>query len=141
MPAPTTLPRCSVLLLAGGRGQRMGGADKGLLDWQGRPLIAWLHELVRRSKPWLRFGISPFGIGKPALHAMLAKALPKQPLIYFTSASADEQALARETELFQALLADVLACTESLLAACVSHFGWNHKNYRMLISLYSCIKV
>ncbi|MGY8832448.1 MAG: molybdenum cofactor guanylyltransferase MobA [Pseudomonadales bacterium] len=47
MPAPTTLPRCSVLLLAGGRGQRMGGADKGLLDWQGRPLIAWLNELVR----------------------------------------------------------------------------------------------
>ncbi len=47
MPAPTPLPRCSVLLLAGGRGQRMGGADKGLLDWQGRPLIAWLHELVR----------------------------------------------------------------------------------------------
>ena len=47
MPAPNTLPACSVLLLAGGRGQRMGGADKGLLDWQGRPLIAWLHELVR----------------------------------------------------------------------------------------------
>lgn len=47
MPASATLPRCSVLLLAGGRGQRMGGADKGLLDWQGRPLIAWLHELVR----------------------------------------------------------------------------------------------
>ncbi|MGE6791851.1 molybdenum cofactor guanylyltransferase MobA [Pseudomonas guineae] len=47
MPALTVLPTCSVLLLAGGRGQRMGGADKGLLDWQGRPLIAWLHELVR----------------------------------------------------------------------------------------------
>ena len=47
MPAATTLPCCSVLLLSGGRGQRMGGADKGLLDWQGRPLIAWLHELVR----------------------------------------------------------------------------------------------
>ena len=47
MPASATLPRCSVLLLSGGRGQRMGGADKGLLDWQGRPLIAWLHELVR----------------------------------------------------------------------------------------------
>ncbi|MDO9616089.1 MAG: molybdenum cofactor guanylyltransferase MobA [Pseudomonas sp.] len=47
MPAATTLPRCSVLLLAGGRGQRMGGADKGLLNWQGRPLIAWLQELVR----------------------------------------------------------------------------------------------
>lgn len=47
MPVPDALPDCSVLLLAGGRGQRMGGADKGLLDWQGRPLIAWLHERVR----------------------------------------------------------------------------------------------
>ena len=47
MPVSDTLHACSVLLLAGGRGQRMGGADKGLLDWQGRPLIAWLHELVR----------------------------------------------------------------------------------------------
>ena len=47
MPVVTDLPPCSVLLLAGGRGQRMGGLDKGLLDWRGRPLIAWLHELVR----------------------------------------------------------------------------------------------
>lgn len=47
MPIPAPLPSCSVLLLAGGRGQRMGGADKGLLEWQGRPLIAWLHDLVR----------------------------------------------------------------------------------------------
>lgn len=47
MPALSTLPACSVLLLSGGRGQRMGGQDKGLLDWQGRPLIAWLHDLVR----------------------------------------------------------------------------------------------
>jgi len=41
------LPPCSILLLAGGRGQRMGGADKGLLDWHGKPLIVWLHEQVR----------------------------------------------------------------------------------------------
>ncbi|WP_339082464.1 molybdenum cofactor guanylyltransferase MobA [Pseudomonas sp. TMP9] len=47
MPDSIPLPRCSVLLLSGGRGQRMGGADKGLLDWQGHPLIAWLHQLVR----------------------------------------------------------------------------------------------
>ncbi|WP_306492270.1 molybdenum cofactor guanylyltransferase MobA [Pseudomonas sp. W4I3] len=38
---------CSVLLLAGGRGQRMGGEDKGLLEWRGQPLIAHLHQLVR----------------------------------------------------------------------------------------------
>ncbi len=38
---------CSILLLAGGRGQRMGGQDKGLLDWRGAPLIAHLQRLVR----------------------------------------------------------------------------------------------
>lgn len=43
----TRLPVCSVLLLSGGRGNRMGGRDKGLIEWQGRPMIAWLHDLVR----------------------------------------------------------------------------------------------
>ncbi|SDH43417.1 molybdenum cofactor guanylyltransferase MobA [Pseudomonas panipatensis] len=43
----TALPPCSVLLLAGGRGQRMGGHDKGLLEWRGRPLISYLYEQVR----------------------------------------------------------------------------------------------
>lgn len=38
---------CSILLLAGGRGQRMGGEDKGLLQWRGQPLIAHLHQSVR----------------------------------------------------------------------------------------------
>ena len=38
---------CSVMLLAGGRGQRMGGQDKGLLTWRGQPLIAHLHRLTR----------------------------------------------------------------------------------------------
>lgn len=39
--------RFSILVLAGGRGQRMGGADKGLLPWRGRPLIAQLFETLR----------------------------------------------------------------------------------------------
>lgn len=47
MPASTTSSCCSVLLLSGGRGQRMGGRDKGLLNCRGRPLIAWLHDLTR----------------------------------------------------------------------------------------------
>ena len=38
---------CSILLLAGGRGQRMGGQDKGLLQWRGEPLIAHLQRLAR----------------------------------------------------------------------------------------------
>lgn len=42
----SSLP-CSILLLAGGRGQRVGGQDKGLLEWQGQPLIAHLHQLAR----------------------------------------------------------------------------------------------
>lgn len=42
-----TLPPCSVLILAGGRGQRMGGRDKGLVEWRGRPLVAWIHDQVR----------------------------------------------------------------------------------------------
>jgi molybdopterin-guanine dinucleotide biosynthesis protein A len=45
--ASPVFPSCSILLLAGGRGQRMGGQDKGLIEWHGRPLIEWLHEAVR----------------------------------------------------------------------------------------------
>lgn len=47
MSIPTATNACSVLLLAGGRGQRMGGRDKGLIVWRNRPLIAWLYERVR----------------------------------------------------------------------------------------------
>lgn len=47
MTSNSQLPPCSILLLAGGRGQRMGGRDKGLLDWQGEPLIAHLHRKTR----------------------------------------------------------------------------------------------
>lgn len=42
-----TLPDCSLLLLSGGRGQRMGGADKGLLAFRGRPLIDALVAVAR----------------------------------------------------------------------------------------------
>jgi len=43
---PTPIP-CSILLLAGGRGQRMGGQDKGLVPWNDRPLIAYVYDVVR----------------------------------------------------------------------------------------------
>ncbi|VVN29765.1 Molybdenum cofactor guanylyltransferase [Pseudomonas fluorescens] len=43
----THLSPCSILLLAGGRGQRMGGQDKGLIEWHGEPLIAHLHRKTR----------------------------------------------------------------------------------------------
>lgn len=47
-PAPFAAPSRGVitgLVLAGGRGRRMGGADKGLVDWQGAPLV--VHVLQR----------------------------------------------------------------------------------------------
>ncbi|MGY1889955.1 molybdenum cofactor guanylyltransferase MobA [Pseudomonas jessenii] len=47
MTVNSQLPPCSILLLAGGRGQRMGGQDKGLLQWQGEPLIAHLQRQTR----------------------------------------------------------------------------------------------
>lgn len=43
----TPLPPCSVLILAGGRGQRMGGRDKGLMPWHGEPLVAHVQRVVR----------------------------------------------------------------------------------------------
>ncbi|CRM16185.1 molybdenum cofactor guanylyltransferase MobA [Pseudomonas sp. 35 E 8] len=47
MPIDSSPLPCSILMLSGGRGQRMGGQDKGLLDWRGQPLIAHLQSLVR----------------------------------------------------------------------------------------------
>ena len=38
---------CSILLLAGGQGRRVGGQDKGLIDWHGKPLITWVHQVAR----------------------------------------------------------------------------------------------
>jgi len=44
---PDALPPCSILILAGGRGQRMGGRDKGLVAWQGEPLVVHVQRVVR----------------------------------------------------------------------------------------------
>lgn len=41
------LPPISGLILAGGRGQRMGGIDKGLADYRGAPLVATVLERLR----------------------------------------------------------------------------------------------
>ena len=32
----------AAVILAGGQGRRMGGADKGLMDYRGRPLVEWV---------------------------------------------------------------------------------------------------
>ena len=40
-------PRISALLLAGGQGRRVGGADKGLLAYRGAPVSSHLSALLR----------------------------------------------------------------------------------------------
>lgn len=47
MPAINAFAPCSIVLLAGGQGQRMGGQDKGLIPWRGEPLVAHVQKLVR----------------------------------------------------------------------------------------------
>lgn len=39
-------PPISAIVLAGGRGQRMGEVDKGLQLLRGRPLVAWVAERI-----------------------------------------------------------------------------------------------
>ncbi len=47
MPSYPLFPNCSIVLLAGGRGQRMGGHDKGWVTWQGQALIEHMQRVVR----------------------------------------------------------------------------------------------
>jgi len=46
MPNNAPLNQITYLILAGGRGQRMQGADKGLLLWQGKPMIEHIIQHI-----------------------------------------------------------------------------------------------
>ena len=39
------------LLLAGGEGTRMGGRDKGMVHWQGKPMAARVYDALRAVTP------------------------------------------------------------------------------------------
>lgn len=38
--------RIAAVILAGGQGSRMGGADKGLVEYRGRPLVEWVLDVL-----------------------------------------------------------------------------------------------
>ncbi len=48
-PAPAAAvesPACAAVILAGGRGSRLGGVDKGLVEVGGRPLVLWVLQAL-----------------------------------------------------------------------------------------------
>ncbi|WLQ14670.1 molybdenum cofactor guanylyltransferase MobA [Hahella aquimaris] len=49
MTEPSTMLDCDGLILAGGKGQRAGGNDKGLLSWRGRPLAEHIHSTFTKT--------------------------------------------------------------------------------------------
>ena len=51
MPAAPSREAITGLVLAGGRGQRLGGVDKGLQDWRGQPLV---DHAIARLAPQVR---------------------------------------------------------------------------------------
>jgi molybdenum cofactor guanylyltransferase len=53
-PAVPLREQITGLILAGGRGRRMGGTDKGLVDWHGKPLVEHVVERLRPQVATLR---------------------------------------------------------------------------------------
>ncbi|MFT0213068.1 molybdenum cofactor guanylyltransferase MobA [Pseudomonas sp. F1_0610] len=47
MPNAPIFTNCSIVVLAGGQGQRMGGQDKGWMLWKNRALIEHIYAVVR----------------------------------------------------------------------------------------------
>ena len=46
----STLADVTAVILAGGRGSRLGGQDKGLLDWNGKPLVETLIDQLQKQR-------------------------------------------------------------------------------------------
>jgi molybdopterin-guanine dinucleotide biosynthesis protein A len=44
--SPRATPTLSAIILAGGEGRRMGGLDKGLVLYQGKPLVQWVKAAL-----------------------------------------------------------------------------------------------
>lgn len=66
-----------VVVLAGGRGSRMGGADKGLVEYQGRPLVEWVLDALRPQAGRLLISANRnFDVYGAYGHAVVADSLP-----------------------------------------------------------------
>jgi molybdenum cofactor guanylyltransferase len=91
------------LILAGGRGQRMAGADKGLMLWQGKPMIEHIMQQL----------------GAQSDNTIIsANRNQQQYAEYATQVISDSQGSATGDEHFQGPLAGLL----SALEACSSQY-------------------
>lgn len=75
------------VILAGGAGRRMGGLDKGLLDFAGRPLVEWVIEALmpqvgalmisanRNIETYARYGFGVVQDAAPGFQGPLAGIL------------------------------------------------------------------
>ena len=64
---------------------RTKNPDAVLADWRRQnvnQLVARIHTSIREKKPWLQFGISPFGIGKPSLRPTQIKGFSQYDSLY-----------------------------------------------------------
>lgn len=72
--------RVAAVILAGGQGRRMGGADKGLIDYQGRPLVEWtLAALVPQAGEILISANRNLEIYAAYGHRVLTDTMPDFP--------------------------------------------------------------
>lgn len=68
------------MILAGGRGSRMGGVDKGWVVYRGRPLVVWVREAVLPQVDTLVISANRSLDAYAALgHRVLPDSLPGYP--------------------------------------------------------------
>ena len=72
MAAPPSREAITGLVLAGGRGQRLGGVDKGLQDWRGQPLV---DHAIARLAPQVREVMISANRNAPAYASRVTRVL------------------------------------------------------------------
>lgn len=64
---------------------RAKNPDALIADWRRQnvnQLVQRIHTSIREAKPWVQFGISPFGIGKPSLRPAQIKGFSQYDSLY-----------------------------------------------------------
>lgn len=77
---PCTLPETvGAVILAGGRGRRFGGRDKGLLELSGQPLVTWVMQRLRPQVATIVLNANRNGADYATWAEVVADLIPGQP--------------------------------------------------------------